>query len=129
MKKNKHILIVEIVEDEVPMTKILSDKFNAEGFKVLKARNGEEGLKIALLKHPDIIILDIIMPRMDGITMLKELRKDGWGKNAKVILLTVLDHYKEAEKLANEGQCDYLVKSDWNLEDLIKKVRERMEEK
>ena len=120
--KNITIKTVLIIEDEEPMLEVLGDKFIDDGFAVLKAKNGEEGLKIALLEHPDLIILDIIMPRMDGITMFKELRKDEWGRKAKVILLTALSDYKEAKKLEKEGVCEYFVKSDLNLKDLMKKV-------
>lgn len=93
---------------------------------MLEAKNGEEGLEVALREHPDLILLDIIMPVMDGMTMLARLREDLWGKDAKVIMLTNLsDNEKVAETIAH-GTYDYLVKSDWKLEDVVKKVRERL---
>ncbi len=125
VKKGK-ILIVEIVEDELSLLEVLTDKFSKEGFKVLRAKNGKDGLKVALTEHPDIILLDIIMPVMDGMTMLKKLREDEWGKDAKVIILTNLsDNEKTAQALA-DGSNDYLVKSDWKIEDVVKKVEERL---
>jgi len=115
-----------VVEDELSLQKVLRDKLTREGFSVLEAKDGKEGLETALLEHPDLILLDIIMPVMDGMTMLSLLRKDDWGKNANVILLTNLS---EAEKVAAshaKGVYDYLVKSDWKLADVVKKVRERL---
>lgn len=122
---NKKILIVE---DEPPLRNALRDKLSRENFAVLEAKNGEEGLEIALRERPDLILLDIIMPVMDGITMLKKLRGDDWGKNAKVIMLTNLS---DDESLANaiaQGSHEYLVKSDWKIEDVVAKIRERLGE-
>ena len=122
-KTKKKILIVE---DEESLRGALRDKFAWEGFDVLEAGDGEEGLKAALREHPDLILLDIIMPKMDGITMLKKLREDDWGKEAQVILLTNLsDNEKLSEALA-QGTYDYLVKSDWKIADVVAKVRERL---
>lgn len=122
-KTNKKILIVE---DESSLRNALRDKFIHEGFATLEAKNGEEGLKAALGGQPDLILLDIILPKMDGIAMLKKLRQDAWGKDAKVIMLTNLsDNEKVAEAIA-QGTHDYLVKSAWKIEDVVVKVREML---
>ena len=107
-----------IVDDEQTLLSALVDKFTREGFVVMGAKNGQEGLSNALADHPDLILLDIIMPVMDGMTMLAKLRKDPWGKNAKVIMLTNLS---EVEIVASQrqGVYDYLVKSDWELKDVV----------
>ena len=124
MENKKTILVVE---DEISLLNALCDKLTRENFAVLEAKNGEEGLEVALREHPDLILLDIIMPVMDGITMLKKLREDAWGKNAKVIILTNLsDNEKVAEAMRQET-FEYLVKSDWKIEDVVAKVRERLE--
>ena len=124
MENKKTILVVE---DEISLLNALCDKLTRENFAVLEAKNGEEGLEVALREHPDLILLDIIMPVMDGITMLKKLREDAWGKNAKVIILTNLsDNEKMAEALEQKSH-EYLVKSDWKIEDVVAKVRERLE--
>lgn len=115
-----------IVEDERPLLKALSEKFNNEGFEVLKAGDGKEGLDMALTKEPDIILLDIVMPVMDGISMLKNLRRDNSGKDIPVIILTNLsDAEHTADALENKAY-DFLVKSDWKLEDVVKKVKEKL---
>lgn len=119
--KNKTILIVE---DEASILNALVNKFSKEGFKVISGKNGEEGLKLALKKKPDLILLDIIMPIMDGVSVLKELKQDSWGVNAKVIILTNLSEGEDVFDLLDSGEQDYLIKSDWKLDDVVKKVRE-----
>lgn len=124
MSENKSTIL--IVEDEVALREALKDKLEREGFMTAEAKNGEEGLQICESVKPDLVLLDIIMPIKDGITMLKELRETGWGKNVPVILLTNLsDNEKVAEALAS-GSHDYLVKSDWKLEDVVERIRERL---
>lgn len=121
--KNCKILIVE---DELPLLKVLTDKFTAEGFTVIQAKDGSEGLAVALKEHPDLILLDIIMPVMDGMTMLKKLREDNWGQNAPVVMLTNLSDSKNVSDAIARGIGDFLVKSDWTLEDLLTKVKSRL---
>lgn len=116
-----------IVDDEQTLLSALVDKFTREGFVVSGAKNGQEGLKNAFINHPDLILLDIIMPVMDGMTMLSELRKDQWGKKTKVILLTNLSEAEKVVESHNQGVYDYLVKSDWKIEDIVKKVKEKLE--
>ena len=118
----EHPLIL-IVEDEKPLIHALHDKLQREGFEILQAQNGKDGLALALEKHPDLILLDIIMPIMDGVTMLRELRKDEWGKFARVIMLTNLTDAEKTEEALRTGASDYLIKADWKLEDLINKIR------
>lgn len=125
MLGNKKILIVE---DEAQLRNALRDKLAKEGFNVFEAVNGEEGLAGALLEKPDVILLDIVMPIMDGMTMLKKLRADVWGKNAKVIMLTNLSTYDKIGEAVEQGSYDYLVKADWKIDDVVAKVNEKIEE-
>ena len=122
MKRTKYTVL--IVEDETSLRIALKIKLTKEGYQVLEAENGKEGLGIATSKHPDLILLDLIMPVMDGMTMLEELRKDSWGKSAKVIVLTNLSDSNKAVEAAEKGTYDYLIKSDWKIEDLVGKVDE-----
>jgi DNA-binding response OmpR family regulator len=117
-----------IVDDEVSLRNALSDKLIHEGFVVLEAKNGEEGLEIALNNHPDLILLDIVMPVIDGVTMLKNLRENEWGRDVKVIMLTNLDGNEKVADAIAWGTQDYLVKSDWKLEDVVAKIRKRLGE-
>ncbi len=120
---NKKILIVE---DEPSMLGVITDKLTSEGFTVIAAHDGLEGLGVALKERPDLILLDILMPRMDGITMLKKLREDEWGKTAQIIVLSNLSSDQAvAESIAN-GVYDYLIKTDWHLNDLVKVIRKKL---
>lgn len=123
MQEQHRILIIE---DEKPLIRALSQKLSDEGFEILQAMDGETGLAMALDKHPDIILLDIILPKMDGITCLKKLREDAWGKNVPVIILTNLSDEESLKQSQIEHVPDYLVKSDWRLEDVTAKIRERL---
>ena len=115
-----------IIEDEPSLRGALVDKLSREGFCCLEAKNGLEGLDAALKEHPDLILLDIIMPVMDGMTMLEELRKNPWGKNVPVILLTNLSEVEKVAQSLHHGVYDYLVKSDWKLEDIAKKIKTKL---
>lgn len=118
-----------VVEDEPTLSTALVDKFTAEQFTVTAAKNGQEGLETALKEHPDLILLDIVMPVMDGMSMLAQLRKDVWGKTAKVMLLTNLsDPQKMSDSIAQDV-AGYLIKSDWKLEDLVAEVKRKITEK
>lgn len=123
MDLKKRILIVE---DDPPMMEALTDKLGREGFEVLDARNGEDGLSRSLADKPDLILLDIILPKMDGITMLKKLREDEAGKKIPVIILTNLSDSERVMEATKNGAFDYLVKAEWRLEDVIKKVKARL---
>lgn len=122
MEKNKNTLL--IVEDEEALVFELEFKFKQEGFNVIKAGNGELGLEMAEKNKPDIILLDIVMPKMDGLTMLKKLREQEWGKEIPVL---VLSNYDDLDKISQAMQSKaqgYLIKSDWDIEEVVKKVRE-----
>ena len=116
-----------IVEDELPMLKALGDKFSLEGFDILEAKDGAEGLAAALEKKPDLIILDIFMPVMDGKTMFEKLRADAWGKTVPVIILTNLNpDDKTLDELMKNGPSYYFIKSKWKLEELVSKVKKEL---
>jgi DNA-binding response OmpR family regulator len=113
-----------VVDDEPALLTALFDKFTRAGFSVIVAENGQEGLKSALINHPDLILLDIIMPVMSGLAMLNELRTDDWGKQAKVILLTNLSDPIRIDAHISQTILANLIKSDWKIEDVVKKVIE-----
>jgi two-component system alkaline phosphatase synthesis response regulator PhoP len=118
-----------IVEDEAPMLEILSDRSVRAGFRVLQAKNGEEGIAAALLHHPDCILLDIRMPVMDGITMLKKRRADAWGEHVPVVILTNVNESEKVDQVLRNKAYDYLVKSDWTADEIIARVKARLKKK
>lgn len=112
-----------IVEDEEAIARFLVDKLNREGYVALHADDGKKGLIMAEKEHPDLILLDILMPVMDGIEMLQELRKDAWGKTAKVIIMTNLTRDDKLAEAYKSGVSDYLVKANWDLDDVVEKIK------
>lgn len=115
-----------IVDDEESIVEALSSHLKKEGFDISVAVNGKEGLEKALSEHPDLILLDIMMPVMNGIEMFKELRKDEWGKTVNIILLTILDDLQKMHEAIEHDISDYLMKPDWKMEDVSKRIKEKL---
>ena len=114
-----------VIEDEFSYLKLLEIELQSHGYEVIKANDGRKGLELAKKLHPDLILLDIRMPEMDGMTVLQELRKDEYGRTAKVILLTNLEPSDDMIKNVIIGKPSYyFVKSDIKLSDLLEKVAE-----
>ena len=121
MKTQKTVLIVE---DEKSLRSAMADILRLKGFLPLEAKNGLEGVKIALSEHPDMILLDLIMPEMDGMTALKKIREDSWGAHAPVIILTNVSATSEkiVEDMVTHKPINYLIKSDWKIHDVVDKI-------
>ncbi len=113
---------VLVVDDDQSLSRLYSDKLKKEGFTVFVANDGIEGLEHALSQHPELILLDVLMPKMDGISMLKELRTDSWGKNVPVIMFSNL---KEIENIGEVRAMvqEYVVKVDIRLNDLVALIK------
>lgn len=116
--------IILIVEDEAPLLNGLGDKFSREGFTVLKATDGKEGLDCALAKHPDFVLLDKYMPNMNGLEMLQRLRQDAWGKSVPVMMWSNSHGDKTIAEAQSYGIVDFIVKSDWEFKDIVQKVKD-----
>lgn len=127
IKQNKTILILE---DDVPVLNALSDKLKREGFETLQAENGEVGLELATKNHPDMILLDIIMPIMDGEEFLKKIRKskETWGKKVPIMILTNLSE-ESKKKLEKYHPTFYFVKTSLSMNDVVEKIREQFNNK
>ena len=117
---------VLVADDNIATLEVLTDALKDAGFMVYPAKDGVEALDLALKKHPDIILLDIQMPKMDGISMLTELRKDRWGRYAMVILLTHLTGSERVAKAIQLGAFDYLQKANWDLDSIVDQVKKRI---
>lgn len=107
-KKNK----ILIVEDDKMIGSMYKTKLESEGFEIFLADNGETGLEMAKQEKPDIIMLDIILPLLDGFSVLEELKKDTSTKNIPVVMLTNLSTDEDREKGKKMGATDYLVKAN-----------------
>ena len=120
MDLDKTILLIE---DEADIREAMADAVSQAGFRVSTAENGKIGLKMALEQKPDLILLDLVMPVMDGRETLKKLREHPWGKNAKVMILTSMDDVNNVA-IAYEGQVlGYIIKAHSSLEDVMRQVR------
>lgn len=121
MKTQKTVLIIE---DEKSLREAVVDILRIKGITPLAAKNGREGVNLALAKHPDLILLDLIMPEMDGMEALKNIREDEWGKNVPIIILTNLSpiNGSGAGMMATHALTHYFVKSDWKIHDIADKI-------
>ncbi len=128
MDSNKKILLVEVAEDEAPERIVLRDKLTQSGFAVVEAKDGEEGLGVALRDHPDVILLDLRMPKMDGMTMMGKLREDDWGKQVPVIVLTNYNaNDQNVLKIITDRPSYYLLKTETPIKEVIDKIHEVLE--
>jgi CheY-like chemotaxis protein len=119
---------VLMVDDELAYVEVVKDHLQTK-CEFISAGNGKDGLALALREKPDLILLDISMPVMDGQTMLTELRKDEWGKRAKVIFLTNLEpNVNIVQQAASEDPTFYVVKSTVSLKDLMQMVEGQLKE-
>jgi len=112
-----------IVDDNEGLKNVLIDKFNYCGFEAIGAEDGQVGLEKALELHPDIILLDVVMPKMGGMEVLKELRKDGWGKNVKVMILTLVNEPEYMADAVESNILGYFVKTEVNLDKLVDQIK------
>lgn len=115
--------MILIVEDDATLMQAMKLALSQLQYNVESAGDGPEGLKKSLELHPNLILLDLKLPQMSGLEVLKELRKDEWGKTAKVIVLTNTGKHDSVAEALELGVIDYLVKVDWSLENLIKKIQ------
>ena len=119
-----------IVDDEEAQRKVLHDYLAVREFTVTEAKNGVQGLEIALSQHPDVILLDVRMPMMDGLTMMLKLRQDEWGKKASVIILTNYDTNDVQLMQVTAGLPSYyLMKASTPLDLVYEKIQQTIESK
>lgn len=127
---SEQVKTILVVEDEPDMRQALIESLKHKGFEALEASNGGEGLEEAISRHPDLIILDILMPKMGGMEMMKKLRgHNAWGRKVPIILLTNLSADERIMKgIVEDEPSYYFVKSDWKIPNVIEKVRELLAE-
>lgn len=120
MANKKTILIVE---DDTMISAMYQTKLSAEGFEVLVADNGADGLKLAADNKPDLILLDVIMPQMDGFAVLSELKENVKTKKIPVVLLTNLSTEEDQQKGKELGAEEYIVKSSLTPDQVSERVQ------
>lgn len=116
------------VEDEEALQRTFGDILQRENYQIIKALNGEDGLRLAKSEKPDLVILDLILPKMKGFEVLQALKKDEETKNIPVIILTNLEKPQDVEKALDLGATTYLVKTKYALEEIIDKIKKVFKE-
>lgn len=112
-----------IVDDDTFLSGIYATKLDLEGFQVVTAHDGEEGVKMAQKEHPDLILLDVLMPKLDGFEALKRLKADPTVKDTPVIMLTNLGQKEDIEKGLEDGAVDYLIKAHFVPAEAVAKIK------
>ncbi len=117
---NKKILLIE---DEEILRSLLSQRLREEGFKVEEATDGETGLKKLNEEKVDLVLLDLILPGMDGYEFLLNMKKDSKFSSIPVIVLSNLGQDDEIKKALDSGAKDYLIKSNFGLEEITQRIK------
>jgi DNA-binding response OmpR family regulator len=114
---------IAIVEDDAAIVQMYRMKFEDEGYEVATATDGQAGLDLIKQSVPDILLLDLMMPEMDGAEMLVKLRKESWGKNLKVIVLTNMGESEAPQKIRDMGVKDFIVKADMTPKQVADRIK------
>lgn len=117
-----------LVEDDKSLSEIYSVRLQAEGYDLISSGDGEQALSVAISERPDLIISDVMMPKISGFEMLDLLRNNNSTKNIPVIILTALSSEQQRERGSNLGANRYLIKSQIGIEDIIRTVHELLQE-
>lgn len=111
------------IEDESVLQQALGDFLDQNGYKMISALDGEVGLRLAKSEHPDLILLDMILPYKSGFEILKELKDEEETRNIPVIVLTNLEGLKDIDKAISLGATTYLVKTQYDLKEVVEKIK------
>ncbi len=115
------------IEDDSSLQNTLVSFLQKQNYEVFSCSDGEKGLLVAKKELPDLIILDLIIPRLDGLGVLKELKKDESTKHIPVIITTNLEKTEDIEKATEEGASVYLIKNQYSLKELLEKIKENLQ--
>jgi len=114
------------IEDEPALQKTFGDVLKQEGYKIISALDGETGLRLSKTEKPDLILLDLILPKIHGFEVLKRLKEDKETKEIPIIVLTNLERIEDIEKALELGATTYLVKAQYSLEEVIEKIKKTL---
>ncbi len=113
-----------LVEDEAGLSNLLRQRLEKDGFKVVLARDGEEALKILKTAKPDLILLDVILPKISGFELMEKLKEEPEFQKAPIIIISNLGQESDMEKGQTLGAVGYFVKAKMSVEELVDKVKE-----
>lgn len=118
-----------VVEDETFLVKIYAVKLKKEGYEVTIANDGEEAVRLAAEVNPDLILLDLILPKMNGFEALEKMRASAANKTTPVIVLSNLGQEEDIKRAEGLGADGYLVKANFSIQDIVAKIRETLEKR
>ena len=116
------------IEDESALQKTFGEILRQEGYEMISALDGKTGLRLAKSEKPDLILLDLILPKMPGFDVLKKLKEDNETKDIPVIVLTNLEDIKDVDRAIELGATTYLVKAKYSLEEIVEKIKNALGE-
>jgi DNA-binding response OmpR family regulator len=125
-KPGDHLKRILLVEDDDSLASVYVTRLQAEGFDVHRVNNGEDALAAARTYHPDLVLLDVMMPKVSGFDVLDILRNTPETANLKIIMLTALSQESDQERAKALGADDYLVKSQVVISDVIERIRHHL---
>jgi len=114
------------IEDESALQKTFGEILKQEGYEVISALDGETGIRLAKTQKPDLILLDLVLPKINGFDVLGQLKKDEETKEIPVIVLTNLEGAEDIDRVLELGATTYLVKENYSLEEVVEKVRQTL---
>ncbi len=114
------------IEDESALQRAVTSVLSDEGFEVFSALDGEIGIRLVKEKKPDLVLLDLVLPKKDGFEVLKEMREDPELKNIPVIILSNLERSEEISRALELGATTYLVKTNYRLEEVVQKIQQTL---
>ncbi|MDD5606414.1 MAG: response regulator [Candidatus Pacebacteria bacterium] len=114
------------IEDDSSLQKTLVDFLKKQNYKVFSASDGLNGLELAKNEKPDIILLDLILPKLEGFSVLEELKSNDLTRNIPIIITTNLEQPENIEKAIEKGAAAYLVKNQYTLKELLGKIKENI---
>jgi two-component system phosphate regulon response regulator PhoB len=126
-KKSNSEKRILLVEDDDALANVYLIRLQAEGFDVLRVSNGEEALATALKYHPDLVLLDVMMPRVSGFDVLDIMRNTPETSNVKIVMLTALGQESDIERAKALGVNDYFIKSQVVIADVVERIRHQLE--
>jgi DNA-binding response OmpR family regulator len=119
---------IAVIEDEEILSKMLIESLSEAGFNVLHASDGEEGLSLIESENIDLILLDILLPKINGIEILKKIRENDKYKDLNIIVLSIVSDINKIADAMEGGVYTYLVKDKTKVDDLVRIVKERLAE-
>ena len=115
------------IEDESALQKTFGDVLKQEGYQMFSALDGEVGLRLVKTEKPDLILLDLILPKINGFEVLEKLKEDQETKDIPVIVLTHLEEMEDVQKAIELGAKDYLVKANYSLKEVVEKIKKALQ--